>query len=58
MTNNNTTKENNMSNEQQQLKNTKQQLWALWHATEHIAGREAIITAITELSRQEEKELV
>ena len=57
MTNNNTTKENNMSNEQQ-LKDTQQQLWALWHATEHIAGREAIITAITELSRQEEKELV
>tara|TARA_R110002110_G_scaffold66758_4_gene182440 strand:- start:1221 stop:1388 length:168 start_codon:yes stop_codon:yes gene_type:complete len=55
MTNNNTTKENNMSNEQQQLKDTQQQLWALWHATEHIAGREAIITAITELSRQEEK---
>ena len=46
-----------MSNEQQ-LKDTQQQLWALWHATEHIAGREAIITAITELSRQEEKELV
>ena len=47
-----------MSNEKQQLQETTQQLWALWHATEHIAGREAIITAITELSRQEEKESV
>ena len=47
-----------MSNEQQQLQATQQQLWALWHATEHIASREAIITAITKLSRREEKELV
>jgi len=44
-----------MTNEQKQLQTTQQQLWELWHSTDHRACREVIITAITELSRQEEK---
>jgi len=44
-----------MTLEQRQIQDTIRQLWELWHHTNHYTGREAILTAITELSRKEEE---
>ena len=43
-----------MTLEQRQIRETKQQLWELWHHTNHYVGRQAILTAIVALSDKEE----